>query len=397
MREPKVLGIVTPDPRAVDVLARGLERLGYKVLVEKARGQAEAPTAIAGLAMRGAELVIVPGGWIGPWDEVSQRLGVKVVRGAWSPLLTLEIIRRWGASRLSSRLEAEKMVYPDMARVAAETLNSLKAAPPAGTAFRLGGVPLPLRPPPILVASEVYVRACDAESVAGEVYWRMLEGADIVSLGWDGSVSLECYWRVLRRLLDEVPGPVAADPGRPELAVKAAEMGAGLSLSLTPESLELVPSRLREEAAFVVIATGGPSALERAAARARELGFESLLLDPVLRPPGSPGSLAPLCAAGEAARRAGYPLMLGVNNVVEMMDADTTGSTALAVALAAEAGASLVLVGEESTKARGSTWEAWVAAAMASLSIYWRKPPKDLGLDLLLAKRKGLPRDGPIG
>ena len=397
MREPKVLGIVTPDPQAVDVLTRGLERLGYKVLVEKARGQAEAPTAIASLAMRGAELVIVPGGWIGPWDEVSQRLGVKVVRGAWSPLLTLEIIRRWGASRLSPRLEAEKMVYPDMARVAVETLNSLKAAPPAGTAFRLGGVPLPLRPPPILVASEVYVRACDAESVAGEVYWRMLEGADIVSLGWDGSVSLECYWRVLRRLLDEVPGPVAADPGRPELAVKAAEMGAGLSLSLTPESLELVPSRLREEAAFVVIAPGGPSALERAAARARELGFESLLLDPVLRPPGSPGSLAPLCAVRDATRRAGYPLMLGVNNVVEMMDADTTGSTALAVALAAEAGASLVLVGEESTKARGSTWEAWVAAAMASLSIYWRKPPKDLGLDLLLAKRKGLPRGGPIG
>ncbi len=397
MREPEVLGIITPDPRAVDELTRGLERLGYKVLVEKARGQAEASTAIASLARHGVELVIVPGSWIGPWDVISQRLGVKVVRGAWSPLLTLEIIRRWGVSRLSPRLEAEKTVYPDMARVAVETLNSLKATPPAGTAFRLDGVPLPLRPPPILVASEVYVRTCDAESVASEVYWRMLEGADIVSLGWDGSVSIECYWRVLRRLLDEVPGPVAADPGRPELAVEAAKIGAGLSLSLTPESLELVPNRLREETAFVVIAPGGPSALEKVAARARELGFERLLLDPVLGPPGSPGSLASLCAAGEAAQRAGYPLMVGVNNVVEMIDADTTGSTALAVALAAEAGASLVLVGEESTKAQGSTWEAWVAAAMAGLSIYWRKPPKDLGLDLLLAKRKGLPRGGPIG
>jgi len=384
------VGLVGPSRETLAAMARGLERLGYRVVYEAAPAPAEAAGAAERLARLGAEVVVLPGSWGGPWARLSESLGVRVVRGAWSPSLTLAIVARWGVSRLSPEVEAEKAVGPDMARLAVETLSELRAEPPGGAAFNLGGLRVPLRPPPLLVVSEVYPRSCDWEELTGEVYWRALEGADVVSLGWDGRVPLDCYWRLLARLLDSWPAPVAADPGSPRLAVEAARRGAPLALSLTVETLGLVPPSLRRAAAFVVLAPGG---LLRASEEARRLGFERAILDPVLRPAGAPGALGALCLARSESGAAGYPLMVGLNNVVELMDGDTTGSTLLGAVLAAEAGASLVMVGEESFKARGNTWEARVAAGMASLSLYWGRPPKDLGLDLLLFKRKR----GPVG
>jgi dihydropteroate synthase-like protein len=389
-----VIGLIAPQPASptLEALVEGLQALGYRVLVEAA-SRGEAGEAVERLARAGADVVVVPGGWPGQWDSLGKRLGVPVVRGAWSPGLTLEVIARWGVERLSPLAEAEKALGPDMARLAIETLNTLRASPPGGVAFSLAGLPVPLRPPPMIIVSEVYVRECSWEGVAGEVYWRLLEGADVVSLGWDGSVTLQCYWGVVEEALERLPGPVAADPGSPELAVEAAERGAHLALSLTAESLESVPKRLREEGAFVVLAPGGAEGLRRAAGELGRLGFERAILDPVARPAGFPGALEPLCGARAAG--VAYPLMLGINNIVELLDADTTGSTALSALLAAEAGVSVIMVGEESFKARGGTWEAWMAAGIASLSLYWRKPPKDLGLDLLVAKRKA--PGGPHG
>jgi dihydropteroate synthase-like protein len=388
--EPRVVALLTPTPSLLEGVAEILEAAGYRVIIEKA-SQPEASRIIRSVASK-ADIVVVPGSWRGDWDRLSEAVGVAVVRGAWSPRLLAEIVERWGFSRLSPRLEAEKALGPDMARLAIERLKLLQADPPAGVAFSIGGKSIALRPPPITVVSEVYARSCsDPWPLIGEAYWRILEGADIVSIGWDFSVDLGCYWRILEEAIDRLPAPVAADPGRPELAIEAVERGAALGLSLTSGSLEEVPVPLRGEGAFVLIPSGRgrPSEeLATASQRASELGFRRLILDPVARPLVSPGMLEPLTEAARLAGAASYPLMLGVNNAVELLDADTSGSTAALIAMAAEAGVSVILVSEESRKARGATWEAWASAAMASLSLYWGKPPKDLGIDVLVCKRK---------
>ncbi|MEM4739175.1 MAG: hypothetical protein QXE99_05930, partial [Acidilobaceae archaeon] len=83
------------------------------------------------------------------------------------------------------------------------------------------------------------------------------------------------------------------------------------------------------------------------------------------------------------------PLMLGLNNAIEMADIDTHASTALLIYAATEAGVSIVMVGEESYKARGNTREARIAAKLASVSYKLKTPPKDLGYDILRLKGKG--------
>ena len=388
--EPRVVALLTPDPSTLDAIIEGLEALGYRVVVEKA-GPREAPSIARRLASS-VDLIVVPGSWQGDWERLSSSVGVAIVRGAWSPRLMLEIVERWGFRRLTSRLEAEKALGPDMARLAIERLKLLEAEPPMGVAFRLGEWAIPLRPPPITIISEVYARTCgDPWPLIGEASWRILEGAHIVSVGWDYSVDLKCYWSLLEEALDTLQAPLAADPGKPSLAVEAVERGAVLGLSLTRESLEEVPKRLREDGAFVLVPAGQArpsSELAEAARKAWELGFEKLILDPIARPLVRPGMLGPLSEALKLAGSADYPVMLGVNNAVELLDADTSGSTAALVSMAAEAGVSVILVSEESAKAWGATWEAWASAALASLSLYWGKPPKDLGVDVLICKRK---------
>jgi len=388
--EPRVVALLTPNPPLLEGVVRSLEVAGYRVIVEEASPQ-NAPEVVRRIASR-VDIVVVPGSWHGDWEGLSKAVGVAIVRGAWSPRLLVEIAERWGFSRLSPSLEAEKALGPDMSRLAVERLKLLEEDPPAGIAFSLGGRSVALRPPPMTIASEVYVRNCsDPWPLVGEASWRILEGADIVLVGWDHNVSLKCYWRMLEEALDHLPSPVAADPGRPELAVEAVERGAALGMSLIPAYLEEVPAPLREEGAFVLIPSGRGSSSEElssASRRASELGFEKLILDPVARPLAFPGMLEPLREAASLAGTVRYPLMLGVNNAVELIDADTSGSTAALVSLAAEAGVSVILVSEESPKARGATWEAWASAALASLALYWGKPPKDLGLDVLICKRK---------
>jgi len=388
--EVRRVGLITPTPEKLCGLKGLLESMGYEVLLEQASSPAEARGAAESLASQGADIIVLPGSWIGPWEPLSRELGVPVVRGAWSPKLLAAIVERWGFKVLSSSVEAEKALGYDMARLAVEELGVLRERPPRGEAFRVGGMAVPRLPPPILVVSEVYPSTCDVDRVLGEISWRRLEGADIVAIGWDGSVDLDCYWSIVKHAIDKAQPPLAADPGRPKLALKAASLGVDVSMSITPRFVDEIPGELRDKA-FVVVPEGGdrPSKeLEVAYRKGLSRGLSRLILDPIAFPTPYPGLLERLMEARRLAEAHIGPIMMGANNVVELMDADTEGSLGVTVSLMAEAGVSLVLVGEVSRKARGATWEARIAADMASLSLYWEKPPKDLGLDLLLYKEK---------
>ncbi|MDK2384000.1 MAG: hypothetical protein QI199_04210, partial [Candidatus Korarchaeota archaeon] len=89
-----------------------------------------------------------------------------------------------------------------------------------------------------------------------------------------------------------------------------------------------------------------------------------------------------------ARRFPSYPIMMGIANVTELIDADSIGVNAVLTSMAVEAGASLLLVTEESWKARGSVAETRIASFMASAAALQGSPPKDLALDLLVVKEK---------
>ncbi len=251
-------------------------------------------------------------------------------------------------------------------------------------AFSLGSLGVPSRPPPVLVAAEVYVRPgtpiCDLASR------RMSEGADLIVLGldsWDRGL-VQDYIEAVARCSKLYP--VMADPGSEELMVRALEAGAHGGMSVTPEAVSGLPAHVRDEKAIVVLAMGGPREAVRAARR-----LARPILDPVLQPLVWPGLSRGLLRLERLAGEWEGPIMAGVNNVYELVDADTTGSIPVLVGLAAELGVSIVLATEESPKSYGAVLLSRMSADLASLALYYRSPPKDYPIRLLLARDKRVP------
>ena len=253
---------------------------------------------------------------------------------------------------------------------------------------------VPQRPPPVLVAADIYASG-DPQGSLEEIHRVAGEGASIIVVGARRGTPRDPYLRLVR--LASKDYTVFADPGSIASPVEAYEAGAHGYMSLTPAGLEAVPEWLREAMAFVLIPgrLGAPQQrareLEEAVRRASGLGYRKVILDPVLQPPVRPGAFPGLVALYLLGGRVPHPLMAGIHNVYELLDADTTGSIGLLTVLAAEAGASIVLVGEESPKSRGAVLEAATASALAGLSLAYNTPPKDYPYRLLWLKEKGWP------
>lgn len=368
-----------------------IEALGYTV--EVVRVNSLDPLTIRGvLEGRSFDYAIVPGS--SPYDYSEFR--GRVVKGPISPWTLPYVLELITPDRLSSRIQAEKVLGETlMLRLARRVLDDVFRD--AVWAFSIRGLKVPLRPPPLLVASDVYV-SNDVDKVELEVSYRVSEGANVVVLSSSPALDRSVYLKTLSKTL-ELGVPVAADPGDPGLLVEALDMGVHMAMSLTLDNLDSIPSRYRGDAAYVIIPRVMSSwrsrvrELRRAYEKALELGYEHIILDPVVNPPVNRGVLQSLIAASELSKLVKAPLMLGLNNAVEMMDVDTHATIALLTLMAGEAGVSLVMVGEESYKARGSTREAKIASILASVSLKLRTPPKDLGLTLLQFKGKRPPED----
>ena len=378
------LVLATLDPSLIDDwVVSELEGLGYSVRV--VRVPSLEPGAVASLASRG--WVVVPGS--SPYDY--SQLGGRVVKGSYSPRMLPFILRLATLDMLSPRMPAEKALEGLMESVARIVLEH--ASSRLEEAFSLGGVRVPLRPPPFIVVADLYYRGSISGTV--EEASRMAgEGADIVVFSWSLGLDKSLFLKVVKAMLDSGVAPLGVDVPFIGAMVEALDSGAVLGMSLDLDSLGEVPRRVREEKAFVILprTTEPPQAairdLERAVGRARGMGFEKIIVDPVLKPPfygGLGASLERLLMAG---RRIREPIMVGLNNVYEMIDADTTGSIALLVSIAGEMGASVLMGGEESCKSKGSISEIRRASLMASVALYVGMPPKDLGINLLGFKSK---------
>ncbi len=261
----------------------------------------------------------------------------------------------------------------------------------------LTGKSIPVRPPPLLVAGEAYYRG-ELQLLAHTLERYASEGADRVVIGFPRPPrGRGVVWRVVSRIVDLVGVKVWADIWDPEGMVEAVDAGAEAVLSLTPGRLQSVPPDYRGRAWYVLIPCNPRAGWEARVAcllegisGAARIGYTRIILDPILNPPVRPGALEGLIACRILSEKIpGIPIMLGANNVYEMIDADTTGTIGLLAALAGEAGASILLTGEESVKAWGAIVEARIAADLVGLALKYGTPPKDYPLRLLVGKEKG--------
>jgi dihydropteroate synthase-like protein len=209
-------------------------------------------------------------------------------------------------------------------------------------------------------------------------------GADVIDLG----LSLE------RRWLDDGPGVIAdlrergftlsIDTLDREEILMADEAGVDYVLSLNRSNRDLA-DRLRATPVLIPDTPEDLDSLEATIAHLERLG-KPYLVDPVIEPIGT-GFAASLGRYLEMRRR--HPdaeMLMGIGNLTELTEADSTGVTALLMGFCQELGIRNVLTTEVIDWARGAVREAVLAAQLMHFALEQGTVPKHVDGRLLTVK-----------
>ena len=198
-------------------------------------------------------------------------------------------------------------------------------------------------------------RLSDEQIVAAAERYRH-SGADVIDLGCSPEHPLEDAGRVVA-LLRGRGFRVSIDTFDESEALSADAAGAELLLSLDSRNLSLA-GRLRSAVPVVIADPGeGLGSLLRNLDEARRRGARRVIADPVLEPIhfGFAASVRRYCEAREALPDA--DMLMGVGNLTELTEADSTGVNAVLLGLMSELKIGYALTTEVAGWARGSVRE----------------------------------------
>jgi len=209
-------------------------------------------------------------------------------------------------------------------------------------------------------------------------------GADVIDLG----LSLGRNW------LREGPGVIGAlrdagfalsiDTLDPEEILMADEAGVQYVLSLNGSNRHLA-ERLSATPVLIPDTPEDLDSLDATIAHLEALG-KPYLVDPIIEPIGA-GFAASLGRYLDVrARHPDAEMFMGIGNLTELTEADTTGVTALLIGFCQELGIRNVLTTEVIEWARGAVREAVIAAQLMHFAHTHATPPKHIDGRLLTVK-----------
>lgn len=225
-------------------------------------------------------------------------------------------------------------------------------------------------------------------------------GAHMIDIGMIAGESLEDKIPGMVQLLKDNLGdvPVSIDTLNPAELKVAIESGVDLALSLDHGNLyEVMPLIQDYNIPAVILPTDFSRNWTPATVEERINSLENLMMkckgidviaDLILDPINSHSMVDSVIACHDFKKRNRIPLFMGVGNVTELLDTDSTGANALLSGIAMELGASVLFTVEESGKTRGSVHELSVSSKMMFLAKNRDSIPKDLGINLLILKDK---------
>jgi dihydropteroate synthase len=305
---------------------------------------------------------------------------------------------RWIARRLKVPGGVDSIVIPGLCDGDVETLQQATGLPvrkgPADVRalpewYGREAVRAALGPRDVRVFAEINgVQSLSHEQVIDRAEAYRAEGADVIDLG----LSLDRSW------LAEGPPTIAAlrerglslsiDTLDPEHIRMADAAGVDYVLSLTPDTIEIA----RDLHATPVLIANEPedvAALDRMASLMEQLD-RPYLLDSILAPINS-GFAASLARYVEVRRR--HPqaeMLMGIGNLTELTEADSTGVTALLIGFCQEVGIGAVLTTEVIGWARGAVRETVLAAQIMHLAERQARPPKHIDPGLVTSKDESM-------
>jgi dihydropteroate synthase-like protein len=349
--------------------------------------------------VRGFDLVVAPGFTRGSLRGLSERLGVKIVKGPrFLQDLPLFINALREGVEFSPDTPADELIASYRERYERGLLERVWKEAWAKRVFHVGegesARPVSrVRP---LVAAEITFALAHDPSYVVKIARRLREeGADVIVLGGDleppkpGRVA-----EIVGALRSGVSTPIGVDFYHPEEVESALEKGVDMVFVSREEVLRLLVDRGLTDIPLVLT----PNALGASPGitgefvvkleEVRRRGFKKIIADPVLKPPLM-GLLDSLIAYRELrGRLPDTPLLMGAGNVTEFIDADCHGVNALLASIAMEIGVEMLLTTEASAKTRGCVGELVKAVNLASMAWLERRPPKDFNLNLLYLKTK---------
>ncbi|MCR4428231.1 MAG: DUF6513 domain-containing protein [Caldiserica bacterium] len=213
-------------------------------------------------------------------------------------------------------------------------------------------------------------------------YYRE-SGADIIDLGWPAEGSFEDIEEVLKDLKEE-GFRVSLDTFNRKDILRASKIGFDLLLSVNSSNLDLA----REIGCPVVVIPDfgkGLESLEENISRLRDWGVH-YIIDPILDPInfGFTESLVRFYQA--RARHPEEEMLMGLGNITELTDVDSTGLNALLMGVVSELNIDYVLTTEVISWARGSVKELDISRKLMHFSRKNRILPKNLDDRLIALK-----------
>lgn len=283
-------------------------------------------------------------------------IGVKV-----AALMTSEIIRK----RLPAPISADRVILPGRFRGDIAALSDYYGVPFRRGPEEAGDLPAffghTAGPPDLsrhdvtLFAEIVDAPALDLPALLARARAHRAEGADVIDLG----ALPETPFPLLAPAIAALHGEglrVSVDSADPAILRRAAEAGADFVLSLTEETLDLVAGT----AAVPVLIPATPGdlasllrAIDRMGARGR-----AFIADPILDPIhfGFTDSIGRYLDLRR--RHPEVEILMGIGNLTELTDADTTGITAMLMGIVSELAIRHILVVQVSPHCRRAVVEA---------------------------------------
>ena len=353
--------------------------------------------------LSGYDMLVLPGSISGDLSPIEEATGIPAFKGplhaADLPLVLSEDIQ------LSRTQPANELIQDKLREKAIEEINKAEIQWQEIINMRGGFLikDLPVSQGlPIRVLGEI-VNApnLSLEEISAKARYFESQGADIIDIGMLAqNPKPEAIPRIIDTIRDTVDLPLSIDTLNVSEIQASIDAGIDLILSLDLGNMDQITGNISDEAVVILptnmrqgilpkTAEERAKTLSNITEKLREIGLKKIIGDLVVEPLLKPGLIEGL-KAFQLFNQAhpDIPLLFGVGNAVELIDADSPGVHATLIALAREAGSCMLHVPEYSVKARGSVSEAVAASRMMLLAERRGTVLKDLGVDLLILKDK---------
>lgn len=353
------------------------------------------------------DMILIPGTVKGDVSEIEDLIGIPCFKG---PVHASEIPLALEPDINLSKVHAANILLKEQLRDKAlseleyvEENWDVVLAESGGVLIGQGEAKVPVGDgfPMRVLAEIVNAPLLDMDSIEQKVIYYENQGAHIIDVGMlAGDPRPSSIAAIFETIRDVTNLPISIDSLDSGEIKSAIDSDVDLILSLDSGNIHDV-APVVDDTPSVILPTnmsegnlpGNPidrvRHMEKNINLAKKYGMENIIADLVVEPLINPGLMNALKSYSVfKAQNPWIPILFGIGNVTELIDADSVGVNAAISAIACETGANMLHIPEYSDKTYGSVKEVVTASKMMWLAKKKGTLPKDLGIDLLILKEK---------